>query len=219
MEVHVRPLVSVPGTDSRALAATLKSVLSPSLFLSHHPRTLVQIVGQALCTSDPGAYFRGVGRGWHASLVASLINASTAALINASSIPMKGVVCAIAVGRLRDSEAIQDAPDLILDPSEDELSMLSGSGCFAFLFSSALPQSAHSQPDIPSNSLLWTNYAIATASFDSKEFDRALELASSGAVRIWQALKNGLRPHEDSPVAELVKEAVHNASDDEKMEI
>ncbi len=40
LDIHIRPLASLPGTDAKALAATLKWIFAPSLFLSHHPRTL-----------------------------------------------------------------------------------------------------------------------------------------------------------------------------------
>ncbi|KAI0760566.1 hypothetical protein C8Q74DRAFT_1297296 [Fomes fomentarius] len=48
--IHIYPLAS-RGTDAVALAATVKSIFSPSRFLSHHPRTLVQVI----CHSSPSA--------------------------------------------------------------------------------------------------------------------------------------------------------------------
>lgn len=133
---------------------------------------------------------------------------------------MKGVVCAIAVGRLRGSaEETLDVPTLILDPSEAELSALSGSGCFAFLFSSALPKSSQSQSSAPPSSLLWTNYAVATGSFSPEEFESALELATSGAERVWQALKSSLQPHIGPSIPKETAEEVQSALDDEKIEI
>ena len=107
LDVQVRPLPGIPGTDAKALATTLRSIFAPSLFLSHHPRTLVQVVAQALCGSESGSGTGSAGRGWNASLVASLVNATAAALVNAASVPMRGVVCAVAVGRLR-SDLVQE---------------------------------------------------------------------------------------------------------------
>ncbi|PCH35154.1 hypothetical protein WOLCODRAFT_59370, partial [Wolfiporia cocos MD-104 SS10] len=123
LDVHVRPLASLPGTDAKALAATLKALLTPALFLAHHPRSLVQLVAQAICSNGARA------GSWRSTLIAALINASCAALLNAASVPMRGVVCAVAVGRRGDT--------LLLDPAEEEFSDLLGSGCFAFLFSSS----------------------------------------------------------------------------------
>ncbi|KAH9939488.1 hypothetical protein B0H21DRAFT_38466 [Amylocystis lapponica] len=190
LEIHIRPLASVSATDSKALATTLKAILAPALFLSHHPRTLVQIVGQALCGSGSGSGLGSVGRGWNASLVASLVNASTAALLNASSVPMRGCVCAVAVGRLA-------GPTLVLDPAEAELALLTASGCFAFLFSAVLSGAAPA--DAPPCALLWTNYTSSTP-FDESELAGARELAEKGAQEVWQTMKESVGWMEKSGV-------------------
>jgi exosome complex component RRP46 len=94
---------------------------------SANPRTLVQMIVQIL------------GSGWGAegkkgardAVMATAVNAGMLALINAGSVPLKGVVCTVAVGRrLGDSV-------LVLDPGEEEEAGLSASGCFAFLFSNS----------------------------------------------------------------------------------
>ncbi|KAI1785197.1 hypothetical protein LXA43DRAFT_1077100 [Ganoderma leucocontextum] len=190
---QVRPLPGIPGTDAKALATTLKSIFAPSLFLSHHPRTLVQVVAQALCGSESGSGTGSAGRGWNASLVASLVNATAAALVNAASVPMRGVVCAVAVGRLRSDATHGDGDGsvLLLDPEEAELGKLAGSGCFAFLFSSSLPASGSDSPETPPCSLLWTNYTTA-APFDVSELGKARELAEKGATEVWLALKESI---------------------------
>ncbi|KZT04551.1 uncharacterized protein LAESUDRAFT_744336 [Laetiporus sulphureus 93-53] len=185
LDIHIRPLASISGTDSKAISATLKSILMPALFLTHYPRTLVQLVGQALCGTESGSGMGSVGKGWYASLVASLINASSAALINAGSVSMKGVVCAVSVGRLPSASGTT----LVLDPSESELSRLSGGGCFAFLFSSVLPVA--SIDELPPCSLLWTNYTTHTP-FDDSELAHAKELAEKGARRVWMSLKESV---------------------------
>lgn len=212
LDLQIRPIAALPGTDAKALATTLKSIFAPSLFLSHHPRTLIQVVGQALCGSESGSGTGSVGRGWNASLTASLVNATTAAFINASSVPMRGIVCAVAVGRLKS-----DAEDiLILDPEEEELHRLAGSGCFAFLFSSML--STADSLDVPPCSLVWTNYTT-TAPFNISELARARELASKGAQQVWVAIKTSI----DSTgiKTESLAKISHSAMDvdDEKIEI
>ncbi|KAJ3551157.1 hypothetical protein NM688_g4880 [Phlebia brevispora] len=221
LEVHIRPLAAIAGTDSKALSATLKSILIPALLLSQHPRTLVQIVGQALCGSESGAGYGSAGRGWHASLVASLINACSAALVNASSVPMKGVVCAVAIGRLRDPSSSLSSPTLVLDPSEAELSRLVGGGCFAFMFSSTLSKPLQSDADVPSSSLLWTNYTAMGGAFGDAEFEEARQLAENGATLVWQSFKDSLQNGQVSrPATELKKKALDEEPvDDEKMEI
>ncbi|TBU43476.1 hypothetical protein BD309DRAFT_960541 [Dichomitus squalens] len=187
LDIQIRPLPGIPGTDSKALATTLKAIFAPSLFLSHHPRTLIQVVGQALCGSESGSGTGSAGRGWNASLVASLVNAAAAAFVNASSVPMRGVVCAVAVGRL-GSDA---GGGLVLDPEEAELAKLAGSGCFAFLFSSLLAGSGAAASEVPSCSLLWTSYTTA-APFDLAELGRARELAQEGARQVWLALRESV---------------------------
>lgn len=222
LDVQVRPLPGIPGTDAKALATTLKSIFAPSLFLSHHPRTLIQVVAQALCGSESGGGTGSAGRGWNASLVASLVNATSAALINAASVPMRGVVCAVAVGRLgSDAEG-----GLVLDPEEAELGKLAGSGCFAFLFSSSLPVSGSTPSGTPPCSLLWTNYTTA-APFDVSELGKARELAEKGAREVWVALKESIGSDSRTAATTLKTEVKSESSlhlaamdvDDAKVEI
>ncbi|KAH9836286.1 ribosomal protein S5 domain 2-type protein [Rhodofomes roseus] len=225
LDIHIRPLASISGTDSKALSATLKGILSPALLLSHHPRTLVQIVGQALCGTDSGSGMGSVGRGWSANLIASLVNASSAALISASSVPMRGIVCAVAVGRLPSESALK----LVLDPSEAEMPRLSGGGCFAFLFSVVLSSASSSTQEVPPCSLLWTNYTTNTP-FDEAELKRARELAEGGAREVWKILKESISTMDASHASTIQKtraepEAMEEVpshaedSDDAKMEI
>lgn len=122
--------------------------------------------------------------------MASLVNACSASLINAGSIPMKGVVCAVAVGRL--SVGPEPSPRaMVLDPSEAELPSLAAGGCFVFMFSSILTSSEES-PDVPNASLLWTNYAAISGTIDDSEFSQAQEMALTGARQIWRSLKRSL---------------------------
>ena len=193
LEVSIRPLAGLPGTDSKALSSILKSILSSFLLLSQHPRTLVQVVCQALSGNETGSGSGSAGRGWNASLIASLVNASTAALLSASSVPMNGVVCAVAIGRVANPKASQST--LILDPSEAELPPLAGGGCFAFLISSTLTSQNKnpSDSDVPPVSLIWTNYTAVGPLFDESELAEAQRLAEVGATEVWRKLKESIR--------------------------
>ncbi|KAK0476703.1 exosome component Rrp46 [Armillaria novae-zelandiae] len=91
LDVHLRPLSNVSATESKSLASAIASALTPSLLLTQNPRTLVQLVVQALSLPP---------KAWQDGLTAAMINASTLAFLNAASIPMKGIVCAVTVGRL-----------------------------------------------------------------------------------------------------------------------
>ena len=108
IEVAVRPISGVAATDSKAFAATILSCILPCCILTQNPRTLIQLVVQAriVCNKD--------------TLLASMINASTLALVNAGSVPMRGVVCAVSVGKKKDG--------YVVDETEDTC------GCFAFMF-------------------------------------------------------------------------------------
>ncbi|OSD05115.1 hypothetical protein PYCCODRAFT_1362977 [Trametes coccinea BRFM310] len=214
LDVQIRPLAAIAGTDSKALATTLKSVFTSSLFLSHHPRTLVQIVGQALCGTESGSGLGSAGRGWNASLTASLVNASTAAFLSAGSVPMKGVVCAVAVGRLQPDPS--SSATLIMDPEEAELPRLDGSGCFAFTFSAVLPASPLSCHDVPPCALTWTNYTTA-GPFDIQEVKRATEFAKKGAQEVWLKLKESVRWLEKSAASPLPSKADVKKDDEETM--
>ncbi|KLO09331.1 hypothetical protein SCHPADRAFT_800156, partial [Schizopora paradoxa] len=131
-EVIARPLAGIPGTESKATAASLRAALIPSIILTANPRTLIQLVAQSL-TPSPQVVRSGKSSAVRSnpSLAAALINASSLALLNASSFPMQGVVCAASIGRVRDLRT------LVADPSDEELQTLEGAGVFAFIFSDA----------------------------------------------------------------------------------
>ncbi len=157
------------------------------------------------------------------AIMASLINACSAAFINAASIPMRGVVCAVAVGRLRNDAG--GSATLVVDPSETELRKLKGGGCFAFLFSFDASKNQEDE-DIPGVSLLWRNYAASDGTFDELEFARAQSLARKGATEVWRTMKNSVEGSIDGLVHPLKTEKppVEDSSridevDDEKMEI
>ncbi|KAJ7162900.1 exosome component Rrp46 [Mycena filopes] len=157
-EVLLRPLSNVPATQSKSLAATIRVALIPSLILSQNPRTLIQLVIQALSP-------RTIAKSQDA-LVAAMINASTLALLNAGSIPMKGVVCAVAVGRIKSV--------LVVDPDEEEEGAVDASGCFAFSFGDGADDAR----------CVWTNWKSAR-SFDERELAQAKLLASTAARLVW----------------------------------
>ncbi|KAJ7101531.1 exosome component Rrp46 [Mycena belliarum] len=156
-EVLLRPLSNVPATQSKSLAATIRSALVPSLILSQNPRTLIQLVIQALTPVRSKS---------QDALVSAMINASTLALLNAGSIPMKGVVCAVAIGRIKST--------LIVDPSEDEEPFLDASGCFAFSFGNGANDAR----------CVWTNWTTS-GSFDEAELTNCKRLAAAATRSVW----------------------------------
>lgn len=189
VEVNVRPLSSLPGTEAKALGASLRGLLSPSIILSRNPRTLIQLVVQCLTPSP--------AEGFSPSLIAACINASSLALLNAGSIPMTSVVCAVAVSRLR-SATEDDASALVLDPSEAEFLETVGCGCFAFSFATEISGSQQSQ-DSPAGRMVWTNWHARDGVLDEGEFARAQALGLAGAETVWRAFKLSVPRMDGSP--------------------
>ena len=182
LEVNVRPLTSLPGTESKALAASLRGLLAPAIILSRNPRTLIQLVVQSL-TPSPTERFSP-------SLVAACINAASLALLNAGSIPMTGVVCASAIAYLHP--ATEEATSaLVLDPSETECQTGAASGCFAYLFTTETNE-AEELPAIPGARLVWTNWRANNGVLDEGELVRARTFGLAGAEAVWRAIKQSV---------------------------
>lgn len=208
-EVSVRPLASIPGTDAKALGATIKSLLTPSLLLTRHPRTLVQLVVQPLSSSLIGSL--KVAPSLHPGMAAASINASSLALMNAS-VPMKGVVCASTIARMGSAE-------LILNPTGDQLVSSTASGCFAFIFTGV--GSSNNQLHV---SEVWSNWR-SPLGFDAEEMFEARELAQRGARGVWELMKEsigsvGVRSSDDVEVkAESTDRLTGDGGDEDEMEI
>ncbi|KAK0455488.1 exosome component Rrp46 [Desarmillaria tabescens] len=165
LDVHLRPLSNVSATESKSMASAIASALTLSLLLTQNPRTLVQLVVQSL-SSPP--------RTWKDGLTAAMINASTLAFLNATSIPMKGLVCAVTVGRLASSK------QFIVDPSSEEATLLDAGGCFAFLFADGLDERVK---------CVWTNWRSFSGGFDEKDLVQARDVASESAKVVWSKMK------------------------------
>ena len=196
--MNVRPLSNIPATESKSLAATIRSSLEPSLILTKNPRSLVQLVVQSL--SYPTS---------KDALPAAMINASSLALLNASSVPMRGLVSAVAVGRLSGGQ-------LVVDPSEDETASLQAGGTFAFMFADGVGQK-NSNSDC-----VWTSWKSDSGSYDQNEIFRARELARTGARAVYDAMRiNFEKPGMGAHVHKEVEEATQaeTKSEDDEMEI
>ncbi|KAJ6452143.1 exosome component Rrp46 [Mycena vitilis] len=168
-EVLLRPLSNVPATQSKYMAATIRAALLPSLILSQNPRSLIQLVVQSLSAARSKSLD---------GLMAAMINASTVALLNAGSISMKGVVCAIALGRIGSV--------LLVDPTEQEEIALDASGCFAFAFGNGIDDAR----------CVWTNWK-SSRSFDEAELTQCNALASDAARLVWLQIQKMFEDEED----------------------
>ncbi|QRV86791.1 3' exoribonuclease family domain-containing protein [Ceratobasidium sp. AG-Ba] len=153
LEVAVRPIAGVPATPEKALAKHIHDILRPTLLLNQHPRSLIQLTVLALSPSPASN---------QASYAATHVNAASLALLNAASIPMRGVLCAVAVG-------ISETGELLLDPADGECPR---AGCFSFYFS---------EVDAPDGEIVWADWKGATS---KAEYERATTLARTGAKQV-----------------------------------
>jgi exosome complex component RRP46 len=171
-------------------------------------------VVQSLTPSSP--------EGFSPSLIATCINASSLALLNAGSIPMISVVCAAAVSRL-GSATEEDAPPLVLDPSETEAREGAGCGCFAFSFAAEISGGPAQSPSTPTARLVWTNWHAKDGVFDEGEFARAQAVGLAGAEMAWRAIKKSVPqmdvssalPPLDQPSTEALKNMAQSDDDDD----
>ncbi|KAG7446573.1 uncharacterized protein BT62DRAFT_932008 [Guyanagaster necrorhizus] len=193
LDVHLRPLSNVSATESKSLASAIASALTPSLLLTQNPRTLIQLVVQAL--SSPS-------KSWKDGLTATMINASTLAFLNAASIPMKGIVCAVTVGRLASSK------QFVIDPSSEEAALLDAGGCFAFLFADGLEERVK---------CVWTNWRSFSGGFDEKNLVQARNVASESAREVWSKMKLCVHCREQPGSKPHAGEKDGEDSDDDKM--
>ncbi|KAG8746133.1 exosome non-catalytic core subunit rrp46 [Ceratobasidium sp. 414] len=184
-EVAVRPIAGVPATPEKALAKHIHDILRPTLLLGQHPRSLIQLTVLSLSPSPSPArlspsYSYSRPSPHQACYAAAHVNAASLALLNAASIPMRGVVCAIAVG-------ITEAGDPVLDPADGECVR---AGCFAFFFS---------EVDAPEGEVVWADWKGATSKdevfvvflfersiklIEFEQYERATSLARAGAKEV-----------------------------------
>ncbi|KAF9521793.1 ribosomal protein S5 domain 2-type protein [Crepidotus variabilis] len=169
-EVAVRPLSNVPATESKAIASAIRATLEPSLILTKNPRSLVQLVVQALSPSAKHT--------WNTTLAAAMINACSLALLNASSVPMRGVVAAVAV-----CHSITGT--ILVDPSDDELVDVKSCGCFAFIFADQVGV------DDSRSDCVWTSWK-SSGGLDEAEILKAKEMAQRSAQTIYRALRKAV---------------------------
>ncbi|KAF7976638.1 hypothetical protein HWV62_5953 [Athelia sp. TMB] len=202
LEIILRPLSNIPGTEAKSLSSTIRNLLIPSLLLTVNPRSLLQLVLQSL---SPGV--SGRHNALDSRLVAAMINASTLALLNAGSVPMKGIVCAVAVGSLSSSSNSTPSSTLVLDPSDEELSNLQGSGCFAFIFSSTAKDATSSGTAYQCEPV-FSSWQATPKPFTAEELFQARDLAKAGAAKVWSAMKDSVGKKPNAKSVFLSREGV-----------
>ena len=134
---------------------------------------------------------------------------------------MRGVVCAVAIGRLPDGT-------LVVDPDEEEEESLRGGGCFAFMFAD---KTGLDKDDTSASDCVWSGWTSMSGSYDEGELFRARELARATALDVYVAMKNSIHTldsrlsyNTSTPAQNLVKATkdemkVGDDSDDDRMEI
>ncbi|RDB20594.1 Exosome complex component RRP46 [Hypsizygus marmoreus] len=164
LDVTVRPLSGIPATEAKALGVVLKGVLGAVVLAGMHPRTMVQIVVQGIS----GGGGRGGGDD---ALTAAMINASSLSLLNAGSVPMRGIICAVPIGRRRADGK------LLVDPEARE--KLDVHGCFAFVVTVG-------KGGERSLRCVWSNWR--GEGFDESALAEAIEMAAGAAGVVYEAM-------------------------------
>lgn len=147
-----------------------------------------------------------------------MINAATIALLNAGSIPMRGVITAVSVGRLVNGKGKEKSSvvELVVDPSPGEEPYLQGGGCFAFMSATGLGSDGMD--------CVWANWTIeGKRGGGEEEIVKAKDLAKIAAKELWRRIKKRFDPayvegtgEERDVGVEVVEE---EEEDDNKMEI
>lgn len=191
IDLHVRPLSSVPGTTEKHAGTALKGILERACILAQHPRTLIQVVVQALSPLSSSRSVQRMDADTDVDvLVAAEINACSLALLNAGSIPMRGVVCAVAVSQ--PTSASQ--PRLVTGGGGSGHAEYTG--CFAFIFGvdRMSTEGAGAGDPIPPSKMIWTNYRASCGNtFSVTALAEAEKVASEGAAAVWTKMKESLR--------------------------
>jgi exosome complex component RRP46 len=165
------------GVTERALTAALRSVFSPAILLNVHPRTLIQVVFQALSPPQNQTNGRSTVVDSNLSLTAALINAGSLAFLQASSIPLIGIVVAVSLGVKR----VGKNRILIVDPEDEEIPDLVGGGVFAFVFSQSHTMNQDQHEKMMHGRLVWSSW---DGIFDVAEVAKAEALARQKCLEI-----------------------------------
>ena len=129
---------------------------------------------------------------------------------------MRGVVCAVGIGRKEGTR------ELVVDPSNEEFVSLDGGGTFAFLLAYE-PSDLGRPPNVshsPSETLVWSNWTAYP--FDEGELVRAQDVARVAVRELWRCMKDDVGVPEGRLVqrhADVKVESIEVEIDDDEMEI
>ncbi|KAF9070742.1 hypothetical protein BDP27DRAFT_1323354 [Rhodocollybia butyracea] len=200
IEVNVRPLTNVPGTESKKFGVILKEVMQRQVIMEANPRTLIQFVVQALVPLRSNSKHTLNSD----EIMAAMINCCTLSLLNAGSVPMRGVICAVSVARVIQ---VDKAFKYVVQPGDpNQASSCVAVGCFAFLFSEPEPKLS-SEPSSASSPCVWTNWRfLRPGHADSSSGDES----ETAARKIWERMKMLVEERENLKTAPAL--SLKNAS-------
>lgn len=172
------------GVTEKSLVSILRSVFTSAILLNAHPRSLIQIVFQLLSSSSLGVRYRAAGSHMvdeSLSVAAALINAGSLAFLQASSIPLTGVIIAVSIGVKEEN----GSRNLLVDPEESETSSLVGCGVFAFLFFQSRQRQSNGERGIEGK-VVWSQW---NGDLEMTEVSRAEKLARQKGLEILQLFR------------------------------
>ncbi|RHZ75784.1 hypothetical protein Glove_209g143 [Diversispora epigaea] len=154
IDVLFKPWIGSPGTNEKTHELVLRSTLESIIQANLHPRTLIQVVCQVLM--DDG------------SILATAINATTMALINAG-ISMRDIAVAVSCVICKDGT-------ILIDPKEQEIEENQSFHTFAF-------------NKVSLNLLFCESFGV----FTEKQYFDCYELSKTAAQEVINEIHNAIK--------------------------
>ncbi|EGG02996.1 uncharacterized protein MELLADRAFT_109732 [Melampsora larici-populina 98AG31] len=209
VEVNVLPISSLPGPSSKSSAQSIKSFISPIIYLEQYPRSLIQINLQTLSkpserwssTRKPSRL--GFEENESISERAALMNASSIALLD-GGVGMSGVGIAVAVAIVKselvqqigeDEDRMKEDEDqewvILLDPSPNEEAQATSLHLIGYQFGSH-PTPSNPIIDNVRQSEPTLCFCESYGSFDQTQLKGVFEVSQTGIAQIYSLIRTSL---------------------------
>lgn len=200
LDVHYRPVSGVPGPSARALAGVVRGCLEGAVEVGRYPRTMVQVVVQGLNHYERERRNAGnedsdldeeeneevrrsrVWEGEYLAANAACMNAVSCAAVDAGSLALRGVLCAVAVCRTGGGA-------LYLDPSTKEWGEADARGWFVFLVTK---ESEEEEEDSLVCVPVYQSWRCREGEEDEEDVEDARDVAEDGAKAVWGTIRGAV---------------------------